>query len=192
MRYVGSKRAWSSWLRNSLLMASPWDSSTNGQIWYVLPGACYHMPAGSCRGIYSQPHGRCKPLCHAKWVTIMPKDIQLARHIHGEHLHYWNPPQKSVSEFLLVVGCVGFLTSTGAGKLEWDTLLNDAGFCFFFSYVNSLLFFCPAQVSWSMVFLVLHFSAQPSWVGAMCLSSNLCFFLGLAKLSQCNDFYYLD
>ena len=25
---------------------------------------------------------------HAKWVTIMPKDIQLAQHIHGEHLHY--------------------------------------------------------------------------------------------------------
>ena len=25
---------------------------------------------------------------HAKWVTIMPKDIQLAHHIWGEHLHY--------------------------------------------------------------------------------------------------------
>ena len=25
---------------------------------------------------------------HAKHVTIMPKDIQLAHHIHGEHLHY--------------------------------------------------------------------------------------------------------
>ena len=25
---------------------------------------------------------------HAKWVTIMPKDIQLTCHIHGEHLHY--------------------------------------------------------------------------------------------------------
>ena len=25
---------------------------------------------------------------HAKRVTIMPKDIQLAWHIHGEHLHY--------------------------------------------------------------------------------------------------------
>ena len=25
---------------------------------------------------------------HAKWVTIMPKDIQLACHIWGEHLHY--------------------------------------------------------------------------------------------------------
>ena len=25
---------------------------------------------------------------HARWVTIMPKDIQLACHIWGEHLHY--------------------------------------------------------------------------------------------------------
>ena len=27
---------------------------------------------------------------HAKRVTIMPKDIQLACCICGEHLHYWN------------------------------------------------------------------------------------------------------
>ena len=26
---------------------------------------------------------------HAKRVTIMLKDIQLAQHIHGEHLHYY-------------------------------------------------------------------------------------------------------
>ena len=25
---------------------------------------------------------------HMKCITIMPKDIQLAHHIHGEHLHY--------------------------------------------------------------------------------------------------------
>ena len=32
---------------------------------------------------------------HAKRVTIMPKDIQLARHIWGEHLKYWRaPPNK--------------------------------------------------------------------------------------------------
>ena len=29
---------------------------------------------------------------HAKWVTVMPKDIQLACHIRGEHLHYWKAP----------------------------------------------------------------------------------------------------
>ena len=44
---------------------------------------------------------------HTKRVTIMPKDIQLAWCICGEHLHYWNPPQ-SVLVFLLVVCCVGF------------------------------------------------------------------------------------
>ena len=27
---------------------------------------------------------------HAKWVTIIPKDIQLAWHIHEEHLQYYN------------------------------------------------------------------------------------------------------
>ena len=57
---------------------------------------------------------------HTKRVTIMPKDIQLAHCIHGEHLQYWNPPQKSVSVFLLVVGCVGFFTSTQGEKLKWD------------------------------------------------------------------------
>ena len=33
---------------------------------------------------------------HAKKVTIMPKDIQLAQYIHGEHLHYWNPSPLSL------------------------------------------------------------------------------------------------
>ena len=37
---------------------------------------------------------------HAKCVTIMPKDIQLAHHIHGEHLHYWaHPPPWSLFQF---------------------------------------------------------------------------------------------
>ena len=27
-------------------------------------------------------------MIHIKCITIMPKDIQLACHIHGEHLHY--------------------------------------------------------------------------------------------------------
>ena len=74
---------------------------------------------------------------HTKRVMIMPKDIQLTHCIHGEHLHYWNPPQKSVSVFLLVVCCVGFLTSPEDRKLKWDTskmreLLNYMGFYFFF------------------------------------------------------------
>ena len=133
---------------------------------------------------------------HAKRVTVMPKDIQLAHCIHVEHLHYWNPPQKSVSEFLLVVGCVAFLTSTRNGKLEWDTsgireLLNYTGFYFFEIYVNSVYF--SAQLRWAGVrFLVLHFSTQLRWAGAMCLVLILVF-LCLAKLSQCNDscFKYL-
>ena len=36
---------------------------------------------------------------HTKQVTIMPKDIQLAWHICGEHLHYWNPPQSLFCSF---------------------------------------------------------------------------------------------
>ena len=65
---------------------------------------------------------------HAKWVTIMPKDIQLACHIWGEHLQYWDPSQKSVLEFLLVVICVGILTNIVVGKIEWGTLLGYMGF----------------------------------------------------------------
>ena len=76
--------------------------------------------------------------------------------------------QRSVSEFLLVVGCVGFWTGTGVEKFEWDTLLNYVGFCFFFSYVNSVLFFCPAR--WAGVrFFVLDFSTQLRWAGVMWL-----------------------
>ena len=34
---------------------------------------------------------------HAKCITILPKDIQLAQHIHGEHLHCWTyPPPQSL------------------------------------------------------------------------------------------------
>ena len=29
---------------------------------------------------------------HAKCIAIMPKDTQLAHHIHGQHLHYWAYP----------------------------------------------------------------------------------------------------
>ena len=52
---------------------------------------------------------------HAKWVTIMPKDIQLAWHIHGEHFQYWKISPKSVSVFLLVVGLCGDLLVQGMG-----------------------------------------------------------------------------
>ena len=103
--------------KTPLLAASLQDCHTSRQRWYALPGAHYYMPAGGCRGTYSRPHGRSEPLHHScKRVTIMPKDIQLAHCIWGEHLHYWNPPQKSVLEFLLAVSCVGFWLVQGLGS----------------------------------------------------------------------------
>ena len=45
---------------------------------------------------------------HAKRVTIMPKDIQLAHHIQGEHLWTWKSSLKQAN--LLLVGCVGFFS----------------------------------------------------------------------------------
>ena len=51
---------------------------------------------------------------HVKCITIMPKHIQLAQHIHGEHLHYGKSSSpKSVLVFLLIVGCVGFCQYQG-------------------------------------------------------------------------------
>ena len=51
---------------------------------------------------------------HAKHITIMSKDIQLAWHIYGEHLHYGKPfSLKSVLAFLLFVGGVGFCQYQG-------------------------------------------------------------------------------
>ena len=94
------KEHWAPHLEIPLLAVSLKDSPWSGQVWSTLPGACYNMLAGSCRGIYSRSHGRHEPLCHAyKQVTIMPKDIQLAQCIHGEHLSYWNPPQSLVWSF---------------------------------------------------------------------------------------------
>ena len=47
-----------------LLTASPWYSPSSGQNWSVLPREHHYMPAGSCRSICGQSHGRCQPLCH--------------------------------------------------------------------------------------------------------------------------------
>ena len=60
----------------------------------------------------------------------MPKDIQSACRIWGEHLHYWDPPKKSVLEFLLVCKLCRVLTGTGVGKLEWDTQSGLYGILF--------------------------------------------------------------
>ena len=66
---------------------------------------------------------------HAKEVTIMPKGIQLACHIWGEHLHYWDPPQKSVSGFLLVVSCVGFFNHYRGWEVRVGYTVGLYGFC---------------------------------------------------------------
>ena len=51
------------------------------------------------------------------------------------------------------------------------------------------LFFHPAQVSWSEVFSFTFFCpAQVSLSNVF--GYNFCFILHLAKLSQCNDFYF--
>ena len=50
-RSGSSKRAHSSLFGNSPLTVSLRDSPRSGQIWLALPGECYYMPAGSCRGI---------------------------------------------------------------------------------------------------------------------------------------------
>ena len=95
---------------------------------------------------------------HAKQVTIMSKDIQLAGSIWVEHLQYWDPPQKSISEFLLVVGCV---TGNRVGKLEWDTLLNYVGFCFFSMEIVFCFVFPYSPGKLEPGFLVLHFLPRP-------------------------------
>ena len=72
---------------------------------------------------------------HMKCITIMPIDIQLAQHICGEHLQYWVTfSPKSVSVFLLVVGCVGFCQYQGrelsVGFAMYMLLLGTIGFIF--------------------------------------------------------------
>ena len=111
------------YLEIPLLAISLQDSPWSGKIWHVLPGAHYHMFAGSCRSIYSRPHGRCKPLHHTC------KNGNNYGQGHSVSLmHPWRASLiltsflKSVLVFLLVVGCVGFLPVQGDGKLKWDLL----------------------------------------------------------------------
>ena len=131
-------------------MTSPWDSPWNGQIWPALPGMCHIDSAGI--GLLEDAN-----LCaiHAKQVTIMPKDIQLAWNIHGEYLQYWKIfSPKSVLIFLLVVGCVGFCWYRGC---EFSM-----GFCsvHVIKHYRDLL-------SWIVYKNV--FSTQPGWAGVMFL-----------------------
>ena len=77
-----------------LLTASPWDSPSSGA---KLICASKGAPLYACRRLaegYVVRFMEDANLCaiHVKWVTIMPKDIQLAHHIWGEHLQYWKAP----------------------------------------------------------------------------------------------------
>ena len=88
---------------------------------------------------------------HAKQVTIMPKDIQLASCIWGRA----STLLKSSLEicFGISVGCklCRVLTGTGVGKLEWDTQPGLYGILFMW------IEFC---------FMLFCFSAQSRWAGA--------------------------
>ena len=111
------KDHWASYLEITLLVASPQDSPWSGPLWPALPGACHTDSAGSCRGILVgllEDANLCT--IHAQRVTIMPKDIQLAWCIHGEHLHYWKNLLPKVC-FGLSVGCrlCGILLVQGMG-----------------------------------------------------------------------------
>ena len=75
------------YMQSPFFMSSLWDSPGSRKIQHVLPDMC-HI-AGSCRSIFGWAPGRHR-LCviHRKHVIIMPKDIQLAWCICGEHLYY--------------------------------------------------------------------------------------------------------
>ena len=102
---------------------SLWYSSWSGQVWFALPGAHYNMLAGNCRSIYSSSHGRHQPLCHTHKMGD-----NYAQGYSASLAHPWRASvllkssPKSVSVFLLVVGCVGFNRYKGR---EFSV-----GFCF--------------------------------------------------------------
>ena len=118
-------------LETPFLMTSPWDCHTSRQIWYALPGACYYKPAGGCRSIYSRPHGRHKPLHHS---CKMGYNYAQGNSISLPHLGRASTLLKSSPEicFRISVGCklCRVLTSTGVGKLEWDTQSGLYGILF--------------------------------------------------------------
>ena len=78
---------------------------------------------------------------------------------------------------LLVVGCVGFLFVFlyRGRELNWEELhlIWDLFCLYIFNPMISHPFFCPAQVSWSDVLVLL--------VSFFCL----------AQVSECNDFQFL-
>ena len=113
------------------------------------------MPAGSCRGIYSQSHGRHQPLHHtckkgdnyAQGHSVCPPHLGRACEIQSS----------SLQATLLVVGCVGFLFIFWyrGRELKWEELLHLIWDLFLFIHLNPMIshsFLCPGQVSWIDVF----------------------------------------
>ena len=92
------------------------------------------MPAGSCRSICGQSHGRCQPLCH----TCRKCDNYAQRYsmslLHpGRASKILKAPPKQAN--LLVVGCVGFFiyfSGTGEGNLSGKNTAINLGFVLFY------------------------------------------------------------
>ena len=86
---VVPKEHWAPHQETPLLAVSPWDSPRSGQVWFVLPRECHHMPAGSCRSICGQSHGRCQCLHHTceKGNNYAQRHSVSPLHL-GEHLKY--------------------------------------------------------------------------------------------------------
>ena len=109
---------------------------------------------------------------HVKCITIMPKDIWLAWHICGEHLHCWKSfSQKSVLVFLLVVGCVGFCQYQGRE----------------FSVGFALYIYC--WVLWDLFLLLVHKNVFPPSQVELESSFYFSYHKFLVSLS-CNEPFY--
>ena len=95
------------------------------------------MPAGSCRGIYSQSHGRHLPLCHT-----CKKGDNYAQGHSVSLLHLEKASKilsSSLQANLLVVGCVGFFFyfPVQGRELKWEELLHLIWDLFLFIHFKS-------------------------------------------------------
>ena len=132
------------------------------------------MPAGSCRSILGQSHGRCQPLCH---TCKMGNNYAQRYSVSPLHLGRASPILKSSSKQvnLLSVGCVGSFclcsVPVQGRERKWEKnakLVRDLVCYTFLSSVGkkikknkpmiSHLLYHPAQVSWSDgLVLLVHF-----------------------------------
>ena len=122
------------------------------------------MPAGGCRGIYSRPHGRCEPLHYS---CKMGYNYAQGHSVSPPHLSRASTLLKSSPEicFGISVGCR--LCGIFYQYRGWEVRVGyTVGIVWDFVYVNSVLFyvvlfFCPAQASWSKFFLFYIFLPSP-------------------------------